>query len=64
MGLSGSGKSTLIRCLSRLIEPTGGTVVIDGDDVTAMDDERLRTPAPHEDVDGLPALRAVPRTGG
>ncbi len=42
MGLSGSGKSTLIRCLSRLIEPTSGTVRIDGDDVTAMDDAALR----------------------
>jgi glycine betaine/proline transport system ATP-binding protein len=42
MGLSGSGKSTLIRCLSRLIEPTSGTVRIDGDDVTAMDEAALR----------------------
>ena len=42
MGLSGSGKSTLIRCISRLIEPTRGSVVIDGDDVLAMSDERLR----------------------
>ena len=42
MGLSGSGKSTLIRCLSRLVEPTSGTVRIDGDDVTAMDDAALR----------------------
>jgi glycine betaine/proline transport system ATP-binding protein len=37
MGLSGSGKSTLVRCLTRLIEPTSGTVVIDGVDVTAAD---------------------------
>ncbi|MGH9132657.1 MAG: ATP-binding cassette domain-containing protein, partial [Ilumatobacteraceae bacterium] len=42
MGLSGSGKSTLIRCISRLIEPTRGSVVIDGDDILAMGDERLR----------------------
>jgi glycine betaine/proline transport system ATP-binding protein len=42
MGLSGSGKSTLIRCLSRLIEPTSGTVRIDGEDVTAMDAGALR----------------------
>ena len=41
MGLSGSGKSTLVRCLSRLIEPTGGKVVIDGDDVTAMNQKDL-----------------------
>lgn len=42
MGLSGSGKSTLVRCISRLIEPTGGQVVIEGDDVTAMDEKQLR----------------------
>lgn len=42
MGLSGSGKSTLIRCLSRLIEPTAGAVLINGEDVTAMSDSRLR----------------------
>ena len=42
MGLSGSGKSTLIRCLSRLIEPTGGQVIINGQDVTAMDEGQLR----------------------
>src|SRR5260221_4116345 len=30
MGLSGSGKSTLVRCLSRLIEPTWGTIELDG----------------------------------
>ncbi len=43
MGLSGSGKSTLIRCLSRLIEPTAGQVMINGVDVTTMDEEQLRT---------------------
>ena len=42
MGLSGSGKSTLIRCLSRLIEPTGGQVIINGEDVTGMGADRLR----------------------
>ncbi|HEX6787324.1 MAG TPA: ATP-binding cassette domain-containing protein, partial [Acidimicrobiales bacterium] len=42
MGLSGSGKSTLVRCLSRLIEPTAGQVLIDGEDVTAASAERLR----------------------
>ena len=41
MGLSGSGKSTMVRCLIRLIEPTAGTIVIDGNDVTAMTDKEL-----------------------
>ncbi|MEV3860281.1 betaine/proline/choline family ABC transporter ATP-binding protein [Streptomyces sp. NPDC050095] len=42
MGLSGSGKSTLVRCLTRLIEPTSGSLSIDGEDVLAMDKSRLR----------------------
>ncbi len=42
MGLSGSGKSTLLRCINRLVEPTRGTVDIDGEDVTAASAERLR----------------------
>lgn len=41
MGLSGSGKSTLIRCLSRLVEPTSGQVLVEGEDVTAMDEKQL-----------------------
>jgi glycine betaine/proline transport system ATP-binding protein len=42
MGLSGSGKSTLVRCLSRLIEPTGGQIYINGEDLLHMDKGRLR----------------------
>ncbi|MFJ3163147.1 quaternary amine ABC transporter ATP-binding protein [Streptomyces kanasensis] len=42
MGLSGSGKSTLVRCLTRLVEPTAGTLEFDGGDVRAMDRSRLR----------------------
>jgi len=42
MGLSGSGKSTLVRCLTRLIEPSAGSIEIDGDDVVTMSDSRLR----------------------
>jgi glycine betaine/proline transport system ATP-binding protein len=42
MGLSGSGKSTLVRCLTRLIEPTAGTVVIDGNDMTTASPAKLR----------------------
>ena len=33
MGLSGSGKSTMVRCLSRLVEPTAGEVLLDGSDL-------------------------------
>ncbi|MEU9116725.1 glycine betaine/L-proline ABC transporter ATP-binding protein [Streptomyces sp. NPDC048483] len=42
MGLSGSGKSTLVRCLTRLIEPTSGSLEMDGEDVRAMDRSALR----------------------
>ena len=41
MGLSGSGKSTLVRCISRLIEPTSGTVMMDDIDVTKMSSKEL-----------------------
>jgi glycine betaine/proline transport system ATP-binding protein len=41
MGLSGSGKSTLVRLLNRLIEPTRGQVLLDGEDVTAMNNKAL-----------------------
>ena len=41
MGLSGSGKSTLVRCLLRLIDPTAGEVIIDGQDITKMSDKEL-----------------------
>ncbi|SFK93543.1 quaternary amine ABC transporter ATP-binding protein [Shimia haliotis] len=41
MGLSGSGKSTLIRCISRLIEPTAGSVRIDGEDILKANEKRL-----------------------
>lgn len=42
MGLSGSGKSTLIRHLNRLIEPTKGEILVDGQDVMKMDKTALR----------------------
>ncbi len=41
MGLSGSGKSTLVRCISRLIEPTAGEVIIDGEDIMHYNDAQL-----------------------
>ncbi|PHM29828.1 glycine betaine/L-proline ABC transporter ATP-binding protein ProV [Xenorhabdus budapestensis] len=42
MGLSGSGKSTLVRLLNRLIEPTKGQVIIDGQDISIISDIQLR----------------------
>lgn len=41
MGLSGSGKSTLIRLINRLIEPTAGEVLIDGKNITKMNNNDL-----------------------
>ncbi|RJE91316.1 glycine betaine/L-proline ABC transporter ATP-binding protein [Paenibacillus sp. 1011MAR3C5] len=42
MGLSGSGKSTLVRLLNRLIEPTTGQLLFNGNDVLRMNSEQLR----------------------
>ncbi|MEM7222328.1 MAG: betaine/proline/choline family ABC transporter ATP-binding protein [Pseudomonadota bacterium] len=41
MGLSGSGKSTMVRCLSRLVEPTAGEVLLDGADLLKASDQEL-----------------------
>jgi len=42
MGLSGSGKSTLVRCLTRLIDPTDGNILIDGENIVDFDENTLR----------------------
>jgi glycine betaine/proline transport system ATP-binding protein len=42
MGLSGSGKSTLVRCLARLIEPTGGQVIFAGTDLARATEAEMR----------------------
>ncbi len=41
MGLSGSGKSTLVRCMSRLIEPTAGRVIFEGQDLLAASEKEM-----------------------
>jgi len=42
IGPSGAGKSTLIRCVNRLVEPTGGQVLFHGVDLLQLDQARLR----------------------
>src|SRR5690554_3978936 len=42
IGLSGSGKSTLIRCLNLLNKPTGGSIIVDGEDIVKFDRKQLR----------------------
>ncbi|SDU32156.1 glycine betaine/proline transport system ATP-binding protein [Stappia sp. ES.058] len=41
MGLSGSGKSTLVRCLSRLVEPTAGEILFNGENLLTASDRRM-----------------------
>ena len=42
IGPRGAGKSTLIRCINRLVEPTGGKVILYGTDVLKLSSSRLR----------------------
>jgi len=42
LGPSGSGKSTLLRCINRLIEPTAGSVSLDGEDAAGLPVQELR----------------------
>jgi oligopeptide/dipeptide ABC transporter ATP-binding protein len=50
VGESGSGKTTLGRSILRLVEPTGGRVTFDGEDVTAAPPERLRALRRHMQI--------------
>lgn len=42
IGMSGAGKSTLVRCLNFLEKPTTGTVIVEGNDLSALSDKELR----------------------
>lgn len=42
IGASGTGKSTLIRCINRLVEPTAGSIVFQGQDLVRLDRSALR----------------------
>ncbi|MGI5879725.1 MAG: methionine ABC transporter ATP-binding protein [Syntrophomonadaceae bacterium] len=42
IGLSGAGKSTLIRCINMLEKPTGGSILVDGQDITSLNKGELR----------------------
>ena len=42
IGPSGAGKSTLIRCINRLVEPTSGTVMLDGEKLSGLRGGKLR----------------------
>lgn len=42
IGMSGAGKSTLVRCLNFLEKPTSGTVIVEGQDLSALKDRELR----------------------
>ena len=43
VGLSGAGKSTFIRCLNRLVQPTAGTILFEGEDITHVEGSDLRS---------------------
>lgn len=42
IGSSGAGKSTLLRCINKLVEPTSGSVVFDGEDITKLTGQAMR----------------------
>ncbi len=47
IGRSGAGKSTLLRCINGLQQPTSGKIVLDGDEITAMNGQQIRQTRRH-----------------
>ncbi len=47
IGPSGAGKSTLIRCINRLVEPTEGTITLNGQELTSLNSSKLRLARRH-----------------
>ena len=43
IGSSGAGKSTLLRCINRLVEPTSGSIVLNGTELTDLSGPKLRS---------------------
>ena len=75
VGTSGSGKTTLLRMINRMVDPSGGSIAIDGDDISTLEPVRLRRGIgyvmqnsgllPHrrviDNVATVPMLRGVPK---
>ena len=75
VGSSGSGKTTLLRMINRMVDPTGGRILIDGEDIARLDPVRLRRRIgyvlqaagllPHrtvvDNIATVPRLNGVPR---
>ena len=75
VGSSGSGKTTLLRMINRMVDPTGGRIFIDGEDIARLDPVRLRRRIgyvlqaagllPHrtvvDNIATVPRLNGVPR---
>ena len=61
IGPSGAGKSTLIRCVNRLVEPTGGEVLFNGVDLLKLSCPEMRDAAPQHrhDLPGVQPDRAA-----